>query len=91
MTVENGEPIDWAQRRLTKGRQTDVDETDFPVLAATGLHDNDMLDRITTITGRSLDELNRLGRPNGLSSSGFFADDEDIISVLKATTRWFAS
>jgi hypothetical protein len=52
-------------------------------LEATGLHDNDKLDRITTITGRSLEELNRLGRPNGLSSSGFFAADEDIISVLK--------
>lgn len=83
VTVENGEPIDWRTPAFNKGRQRDVDEKDFPVLATTGLHDDDKLDRITTITGRSLDELNRLGRPNGLSSSGFLAADEDIISVLK--------
>jgi hypothetical protein len=83
VTIENDTPIDWQKQRFNKGRQIDVDQTDFPALAATGLHDNDELDRITTITGRSLDELNRLGRPNALSSSGFFAADEDIISVLK--------
>jgi hypothetical protein len=83
VTVENDEPIDWQKQRFNKGRQVDVDEVDFPALAATGLHDNDELERVNAITGRSLDELNRLGRPNGLSSSGFFAADEDIISVLK--------
>lgn len=83
VTVENDKPLDWQKPRFNKGRQIDVDERDFPALAATGSHDNDELDRITTITGRSLHELNRLGRPNGLSSSGFFAADEDIISVLK--------
>jgi hypothetical protein len=83
VTVENGAPMDWSKGRFNKGRQVDVGEKDFPELAANGLHDNDSLDRITTITGRSLDELTRLGRPNGLSSSGFFAADEDVISVLK--------
>ena len=83
VTIGNDKPIDWQKARFNKGRQLDVDTTDFPALAATGLHDNDELGRITMITGRSLQELDRLGRPNGLSSSGFFAADEDIISVLK--------
>lgn len=83
VTVQNGEPIDWRRRHFSKGRQLDVDKKEFPALAATGLHDNEQLGRITAITGRPLDQLNRLGHPNGLSSSGFLADDEDIISVLK--------
>ena len=64
-----------------------VDTTDFPVLAETGLHSEKILDQITTITGRSLGEINRLGKPRALSHSGFFAQDEDIISVIRADNR----
>ena len=37
VTVENDKPIDWQKSRFNKGRQIDVDERDFPALAATGL------------------------------------------------------
>jgi len=61
-----------------------VDTTDFPVLAETGLHSEKALDQTTTITGRSLGEINRLGKPGALSHSGFLAQNEDIISVIRA-------
>lgn len=64
-----------------------VDTEDFPELARSGLHSEEELNRIKTITGRSLDEINRLGRPEGLSQAGFMAEDENIISVLKGDNR----
>jgi len=60
-----------------------VDTADFPALAKTGLHSEDELKRLKTITGRPLDKITELGRPNGLSQGGFMAEDEDILSVLK--------
>lgn len=63
-------------------KQLVVDSTDFPVLAETGLHDEKTLKKIKFITGRSVEEITKLARPGGLSSSGFIADDEDILSVL---------
>jgi hypothetical protein len=64
-----------------------VDTTDFPVLAKTGLHSEKYLGQITTITGRSLDEINRLGKPEALSHSGFLAENEEIIPVIRADNR----
>jgi hypothetical protein len=40
-----------------------------------------------SITGRSVAEITELGRPGRLSSSGFMAEDEDIISVMKGDNR----
>jgi hypothetical protein len=65
------------------GPQLLVDTCDFPELAESGLHSAEDLDTIQSITGRSLSEITKLGRPNGLSEGGFLAEDEDIISVLK--------
>jgi len=45
------------------------------------------LDEAQTITGRAIAEITRLGRPGGLSASGFMAADEDVISVLKGDNR----
>lgn len=68
-------------------QQLVVDTTDFPLLVRTGLHSEERLNKIKTITGRSLDKITELGRPNGLSQAGFMAQDENIISVLKADNR----
>ena len=65
-------------------KQLIVDFEDFPSLAATGLHSETELNRIETITGRSLDEITALGRPDALSYNGFMAEDETILSVIKA-------
>ena len=67
--------------------QRSVDAADFPALARTGLHDEKALSDTRTITGRSVAEITSLGRPDRLSTSGFMADDEDIISVLVADNR----
>ncbi len=60
-----------------------VDETDFPTLARTGLHSSKELEQTESITGRTIEEINRLGQPGGLSQDGFLAAGEGIISVLK--------
>lgn len=64
-----------------------VDTTDFPILARTGLHSEEQLQQIQTITGRSIDTITALGRPGGLSQSGFMAKDENIVSVLSGDNR----
>jgi hypothetical protein len=64
-----------------------VDRADFPALANTGLHDDEELARIQAINGRPLAEITELARPGRLSHSGFIAEDEDIISVLKGDDR----
>jgi hypothetical protein len=43
------------------------------------------------ITGRSLAEITVLGRPGALSTDGFLADDEDIMSVLRGDNRLVAA
>jgi hypothetical protein len=72
----------------SKGRQLYVDADDFPFLARTGLHREPELDRTRIITGRSIAEITELARPGRLSTSGFLAEDEDIISVLKGDNRF---
>lgn len=69
------------------GPQLVVNSADFPHLEKTGLHSESELDHTRTITGRPLEEITALGRPNGLSQGGFMAEDEDIISVLKGDNR----
>lgn len=71
-----------------KGRQLYVDAEDFPTLARTGYHCERELDQTRIITGRSVAEITEPGRPNRLSTSGFLAEDEDIISVLKGDNRF---
>ena len=78
VTLENSEK---------RGRQLMVDAVDFPALAASGLHSEKELDAIQAITGRSLAEITSLGRPGALSTEGFLAADEDVISVLKGDNR----
>ena len=87
VTVENGSPLDYAQRQWGKGRQLEVDGVDFPALAATGRHDETELRQVTEITGKRVAELTEQGRPMVLSAAGFLAQDEDIISVLIGDNR----
>ena len=78
VSLDNGREAFW---------QTTADTDDFPVLARTGLHSEDILNHIKTITGRPIEEITELGRPNGLSQAGFMANDENILSVIKADNR----
>jgi len=68
-------------------RQRSCDAYDFPTLARTGLHSSEELGKTLTITGRSLAEITDLGRPGGLSTDGFLAADEDVLSVLQGDNR----
>jgi hypothetical protein len=65
----------------------EIDGEDFPTLARTGLHSEAELDRIRSITGRSPEEVTELGRPGRLSTSGFMAEDEDVLSVIKGDNQ----
>lgn len=90
VTVENGKPLLYSYKVDTymgKDKQLLVDEGDFPSLAKTGLHSENRLESIEAITGIPLRIINCTGRPNAYSISGFLAEDEDIISVLKNDNR----
>ncbi len=65
-------------------KQLVVDTLDFPDLAKNGIHSEDQLDQIRTITGWSLDTISYLGRPEMLSHGGFIAEDEDILTVIRS-------
>lgn len=84
VTVTNG-PLElrYGQERIGKGEQLKVNGHDFPILAATGLHATTELERTRTITGKRVEEINRSGRPGQASGTGFLAEDEDVLSVLK--------
>lgn len=86
VTVENGKPLLYSYKVGTymgKDQQLLVDKGDFPELAKTGLHSDDRLENIKAITGIPVGIINCTGRPNAYSTTGFMAEDEDIISVLK--------
>jgi hypothetical protein len=68
-------------------KQLVVDTLDFPDLAKNGIHSEAHLEQIKTITGWSLDTISNLGRPEGLSHSGFMAADEDILSVIRSDNQ----
>jgi hypothetical protein len=87
VTVENGSPLNYAQRQWGKGRQLEVDGVDFPALAATGRHDETELRQVTAITGKPVAELTEQGRPMVLSGAGFLAQDEEILGVLIGDNR----
>jgi hypothetical protein len=90
VTIENGKPLLYSYKvgtYLGKDKQLLVDEGDFATLAKTGLHSEDRLENIEAITGIPIRIINCTGRPKAYSISGFIADDEDIISVLKNDNR----
>jgi hypothetical protein len=88
VNVENGKPLNYRNNQwYGKGRQLEVDASDFPTLARTGLHSEIELDQIKTITGRSIAEITKIGRPERYSGAGFMSHDEDIISVLRGDNR----
>ena len=64
-----------------------VDGGDFPDLAKTGLHSEDQLNTKEIITGIPIDVINCTGQPNAYSRTGFMAEDENIISVLKGDNQ----
>lgn len=90
VTVENGAPLLYSKRIESvfgKDQQLLVDSGDFPTLAGTGLHSEAELDAKEMITGFPVSLITYIGRPQRFSGSGFMAEDEDIISVLKGDNR----
>lgn len=83
VTVENGEPQNYKKGQWGKGNQLEINSRDFPGLANTGLHSDIELNEVSTIGGRSLADITKNGQPGALSTEGFMASDEDIVSVLK--------
>lgn len=77
---ENGDPLIYArgEDEMGKGKQLEIDSTDFPTLAKTGLHSEIELDQTKTITGRSVAAITKIGRPERSSGAGFMGHDEDI-------------
>ena len=89
VTMEDGKPLLYSYRLGTfmgKDKQTHVGP-DFPKLVKTGLHSEEQLDIKEMITGIPIDIINCTAKPAGYSYSGFMAEDEDIISVLKGDNR----
>jgi hypothetical protein len=88
VNVENGKPLNYKNNQwYGKGRQLEVNASDFPTLARTGLHSEIELNQTKTITGRSVEEITEIGRPERYSGAGFMSHDEDIISVLRGDNR----
>ena len=87
VTQEKGEIYSCLYDFNGKGDQVWIDEPDFHSLGKTGLHSEDELNKKTMITGRSIEVINFISRPNRFSHAGFLAEDEDIISVLKGDNR----
>lgn len=88
VNVENGSPLNYKNGQwYGKGQQLDVDSTDFPTLARTGLHSEKELNQTKTITGKPISEITLIGRPDAYSGAGFMGHDEDIISVLSGDNR----
>jgi hypothetical protein len=87
VTQEKGEIYSCLYDFNGKGDQVWIDEPDFHSLGKTGLHSEDELNKKTMISGRSIEVINFISRPNRFSHSGFMAEDEDIISVLKGDNR----
>ena len=83
VTVENGNSLNYKKYQYGKGRQLDVDSTDFLTLARIGIHNETELYQTKMITGKSISEITKIGRPMQYSRAGFMSEDEDIISVLK--------
>lgn len=87
VTQEKGEIYSCLYDFKGKGDQVWIDEPDFHSLGKTGLHSEDELNKKTMITGRTIEVINFISRPNRFSYAGFLAEDEDIISVLKGDNR----
>jgi len=86
-TAENGDTLNYKKRMLGKGNQVMVDKTDFPSLAATGIHSEEEIRKTRSITGRSVSRITVDGRPGGSSGVGFMAIDETILSVIMSDNR----
>jgi hypothetical protein len=91
VTVKNGDMLAYSQNQWWgAGRQLHVDALDFPTLAETGLHSEEELRQTYTITGKSVSDITRDGRPMAFSGTGFMAAEENIISVLVGDNRLVA-
>jgi dipeptidyl aminopeptidase/acylaminoacyl peptidase len=86
-TAENGDTLDYRSGKQGKGNQVMSDQSDFPGLAATGLHAEEELENTKAITGKSVSKITVDGRPGASSGAGFMAANETILSVLLGDNR----
>lgn len=80
---------DWSQEEVKYfgDNVLAADAADFPSLARTGLHAEAELAGAKSINGRPIAEINEEARPGRLSTAGFLAEDEDVLSVLLGDNR----
>ena len=86
-TAENGDTLNYKKGLKGKGNQVVTNHLDFPSLATTGLHTEEELSTIRSITGKSVSWITVDGRPGGSSGVGFMAEDETILSVILGDNR----
>lgn len=67
---------------IGRGMESHINGEDFPRLLDKGFHDEEMLKSLTMVTGRLAKDITQIGRPQGVSWSGFMASDESLQSVL---------
>lgn len=84
VTVGNGESRNYIKNQWGKGNQLEIGCDEFQTLSKTGLHSVKELKQTKVIGGKTVEQITKDGRPGNLSSAGFMAADEDIISVFKS-------
>ncbi len=88
VTIKNDfSGIPYGSIKIGRGNQLLIDSEDFPTLEKTGLHSEEGLEHVCTITGNPVQTITEMGRPEQSSEIGFMAGDEDILSVLKGDNQ----
>jgi hypothetical protein len=60
-----------------------VTETESSGFHVGGINSNEVIDRMTSLTGKSIEEIEWDGQPGGLSSAGFLSEGENFKDRLK--------
>jgi len=89
VTVENGPlTLQYGAEKIGKGQQIQVDGSDFPTLAASGLHSPAELERVRSITGKPFWRLLGLGRPGRPRASVSWPRMRTSFRCCTGTTNW---
>ena len=84
VTVEKGEPYCQYCGNWGKGDQSSYGNREY---LRTGLFDEEEISGREHITGIPIHVINYTAKPGAYSHSGFIAEDEDILSVIKGDNR----
>jgi hypothetical protein len=83
VTVGIWEPFDSYYGKFIKGDQLGVDSEDFPALEESGLHSEEDLKKVKSITGKTIHEINKTAKSEQSSYAGFISVEEDIMTVIR--------